>query len=83
MKKIREVIRMRYQLGAGIRQIAAAVNVGRTTVSEYVERAEAAKLSWPSAGELSDEELKALLFPPERAKRVPSRPLRDWCVVRQ
>jgi len=83
MKKIREVIRMRYQLGAGIRQIAAAVNVGRTTVSEYVERAEAAKLSWPSAGELSDEELKALLFPPERAKRVPSRPLPDWSEVRQ
>jgi transposase len=83
MKKIREVIRMRYCLNAGIRQIAAACNIGRTTVSEYVERAEAAKLSWPSAGELSDEELQELLFPPERAKRVPTRPLPDWSRVRQ
>ncbi len=83
MKKIREVIRMRYSLNAGIRQIASACNIGRTTVSEYVERAEAAKLSWPSAAELSEEELQALLFPPERVKRVPSRPLPDWNEVRQ
>ena len=62
MKKIREVIRMRYSLGAGIRQIAAACNIGRTTVSEYGERAEAAKLSWPSAGDLSDEERACPVF---------------------
>ncbi len=74
MKKIREVIRMRYSLGAGIRQIAAACNIGRTTVSEYVERAEAAKLSWPSAGDLSDEELRSLLLPEGRGKRAPARP---------
>ena len=83
MKKIREVIRMRYSLGAGIRQIAAACNIGRTTVSEYVERAEAAKLSWPSAGDLSDEELRSLLLPEGRAKRAPARPLPDWSEVRQ
>jgi len=51
------VIRIRYQLGAGTRQIAAACNFGRTTVSEHVGRAEAAMLSWPSAGELSDEDI--------------------------
>ena len=81
MKKIREVIRMRYSLGAGIRQIAAACNIGRTTVSEYLERAEAAKLSWPSAGELPDEELQKMLFPPDRVKQT--RPLPDWNEVRQ
>lgn len=83
MKKIREVIRMRFSLGAGIREIAAACNVGRTTVSEYVERAETAELSWPSAAELTDEELQNLLFPPDREKRAPARPLPDWNEVRQ
>ena len=83
MKKIREVIRMRYSLDMGIRQIASACNIGRTTVSEYVERAEAAKLSWPSAGELSDEELQRLLFPPAQTKGNPRRALPDWSEVRQ
>ena len=41
MKKIREVIRLRLSQNAGIRQIALACGIGRTTASEYVARIDA------------------------------------------
>lgn len=48
MKKIKEVVRLRLSRGAGVRQIAAACNIGKITASEYVARIESAGLSWPS-----------------------------------
>jgi transposase len=81
MKKIREVIRLHIDRKASVRQIAAACNVGRTTAGEYVERAEAAGLTWAKASELSDEELWRLLFP-EKMTGVSRRPLPDWNDVR-
>jgi transposase len=78
MKKIREVIRLRLSRKASVRQIAAACNIGRTTVSEYLARIEAGGLVWPAAGELGEEELRALLFPPEPQLPGPARPVPDW-----
>jgi DNA-binding transcriptional regulator LsrR (DeoR family) len=42
MRKIEEVLRLKWGAGLSPRQIAKAVGVGRTTVSEYIARAEAA-----------------------------------------
>lgn len=39
LKKIREVICLRFEHGASVREIVAACKIGRTTVSEYIERA--------------------------------------------
>lgn len=78
MKKIREVIRLRLSRKASVRQIAAACNIGRTTVSEYLARIEAAGLTWPSAGELAEDQLWSLLFPPEPQAPGQARPLPDW-----
>jgi len=82
MNKIREVIRLRLSNQAGIRQIASACGIGRTTASEYVARIEAAGLSWPSAGDLSDEEQKEALFPVDLTS-VKARPEPDWSAVRK
>ena len=46
MRKIREVLRLRYEVGLGIHQIAASCSVGHTVVAGYLERAEAAGLRW-------------------------------------
>jgi transposase len=83
MKKIREVIRLRLSRNASVRQIAAACNIGRTTVSEYLARIETAGLVWPAAGELAQDELQALLFPPEPKVPETERPLPDWSEVRR
>jgi len=81
MKKIRELVRLRLDRQASVRQIAAACNIGRTTVSDYLSRLEASGLTWPAAGELGEDELMAALFPPERAPQT--RPHPDWAEVRR
>jgi transposase len=62
MRKVREVLRLKYELGRRHREIAAAVGVARSTVSEYVARAVAAGLTWAIAKELGDAEVEARLF---------------------
>jgi transposase len=52
--------------------------MGRTTVREYLQRAERAGLSWPLPGGLSDGDLEALLFPPPVSPANAPRPLPDW-----
>ena len=35
MRKVREVLRLKYACGASVRTIARSVGIGRTTVGEY------------------------------------------------
>ena len=52
MRKIEEVLRLRFELGLGQRQIARSCGMGLGTVHEYLERAEAAGIGWPLPEEL-------------------------------
>ena len=47
MRKIKEVLRLRFELGLGQRQIARSCGMGLGTVHEYLERAVAAGIGWP------------------------------------
>ena len=76
MRKIREVLRLRYDLRLSARQIAQSCNIARSTVSDYLFRARNADLTWPLPAELDDTALGSLLYPPAaqdapRAKRQP------------
>lgn len=62
MRKIREVLRLKYERGLSHRQVAAAVGISHGSVSDYLERAREAGLTWESAQELSDAEVEARLF---------------------
>ena len=75
MRKIREVLRLK-AAGLNVREIAAGTGAARTTVHEYLVRAEGAGLSWPLPEDLDDEALEARLFPP--AESAPARPVPDW-----
>ena len=66
MRKIREVLRLKYELGFTHRTIAKALRVAVGTVSEYLAKAKKGGLSWPLPEELSDGELEAGLFPPAK-----------------
>ena len=44
MRKIKEVLRLRFELGLGQRAIARACSISQSTVHEYLKRAEAAKV---------------------------------------
>ena len=58
MRQIREVLRQKWGLGLSNRQTARGSGISRPTVAEYVERAEAAGLSWPLPVDLDDAELE-------------------------
>jgi transposase len=62
MRKIREVLRLRYELGQSQRSIAAAVAVAPSAVWTYLVRAEEAGISWEVAKTLTDAELESTLF---------------------
>ena len=79
MRKIREVLRLKFEVGLSARQIAVSVQVGRVTVGDYLNRFAASGLSWPCS--LSDAELEQQLFPPAPAVASEKRPLPDWAWV--
>lgn len=80
MRKIRDVLRL-HAAGLSARQIAASVGVGRSTVAEYLRRAEVARLGWPLPDGLCDEGLERRLFPPVPAptERLFAEP--DWAAL--
>ena len=63
MRKIREVLRLRFEQHLSLARIAEACHVGIATVREYLRRAQDAGLSWPLPPDLSDPEIEARLFP--------------------
>ena len=80
MKKINEVLRLR-AAGLSVREIARSTGAGRTTVYEYLVRADAAGLSWPLPEGMGHDEVEAVLFPPLTAALAERRPVPDWRYV--
>jgi len=77
MRRIGEVLRLRAE-GFGSREIAASVGIGKTTVGEYLVRAEAAGLKWPLPPDLDADAVETKLFPPPSAELAASRPVPEW-----
>ena len=66
---IRELLRLKYELGRSHREIATSLGIANSTVSDYVRRASAAGVSWPLPEGLDDTALEAALFPPPPPSR--------------
>lgn len=47
MRKIKEVLRLKFEVGLGLRAIARSCSIGLDTAHQYLQRAEAAKITWP------------------------------------
>jgi transposase len=82
MRTLREVLRLRWEAGLSQREIGLSCRMGRSTVRDYLLRAEAAGLSWPLPQELDEEGLERLLFP-QPAPSVVRRPVPDWPALHQ
>jgi transposase len=74
MRKVREVLRLKHEIGLSSRKIAASVGIARSTVIDYLTRAETAGVTWEVARDLGDAEVEGRLFrrvgqnePPARA----------------
>jgi hypothetical protein len=47
VRKIKEVLRLKFEVRLGLRQIARSRSVGLGTAHEYLQRAKASKITWP------------------------------------
>lgn len=81
MRKIEEILRLKYESGLTHRAIARACSVSAGTVSEYVTHAKAAGLTWPLPAELSAVDLEERLFPKRASASGRNIPQPDWAEV--
>ena len=72
MLKTREILRLKHEVGLSLREIGQSCNCGKSTVSEVLDRAEKAGVSWPI--DLNDKQLMSLLHPPTQPKNAPPEP---------
>ena len=63
MRKIIDVLRLKFEAGLSHERIAAATKLSKGAVTKYVQRARAAGLGWPLPPEVDEARLEALLFP--------------------
>lgn len=77
MRKLREILRLKFELKRKHREIAAACCISAGTVSDLVARWKDQGLQWPT--ELSDHELDAIMYPPpERRPDGPNPVVPNW-----
>ena len=62
MRRIRDVLRLKFVQGLSERQIAASLGLGKGSVGGDVRRAQQAGLVWPLPDGLDDDGLELLLF---------------------
>ena len=78
MRRVREVLRLKYACGASVRTIARSVGIGHTTVGEYLRRTAVIGITWPVPVEIDDAELERRLFTPAGFDQAPARAMPDW-----
>lgn len=78
MRKIKEVLRLKYGCHLSEREIAHSCRISRTTVTDYLLKAKAAGLDWPEAATLTETQIVERLFPDKPLPNSVSRPLPNF-----
>ena len=78
MRKIKEGLRLKFEVGLGMRKIARSCSIGLGTAHEYLQRAEASKITWPLGAEWDDDGLEAALFGGPPRSRPTVLPMPDF-----
>jgi transposase len=81
VRKIKEVLRLKWECQISERAIARSCRISRSTVSEYVKRAEAAGLKWPLPEEITDDQLYERLFPRTIQLNPKAAYIPDWQII--
>jgi transposase len=71
MRKIKEVLRLKWACGLSHRQIAKATGVSVGAVSQYAAMATAAGLDWSKTDGLNDDELEQRLYGAQKPRTSP------------
>jgi transposase len=82
MRRTREILRLKWDLGRSHREVARSLAVSCGTVAGTMRRAREAGLDWTAVEALTDEELAGRLYPREaQGPRSPERPLPDCAAI--
>jgi len=74
MKRIKDVLRLKFEVALSLRDIAKCTRLGPSTVSEILSRFKQSGLSWPLPEGLDDKSLEAMLYhgkTTNKGKRLP------------
>jgi transposase len=74
MRKLREILRLKFQHRLSDRAIGRSCGVSHRTVADYVRRFVGSGLSWPLAEGFNDTTLQAMLFPEKASNLAASEP---------
>ena len=84
MRKIEEVLRLKWACNMSTRAAARSCHISHSTVSEYLSRAEKAGLTWPLPETLDEDGLYRLLYPEKLEPAISSSKSQpDWEYVRK
>src|SRR5262249_8675862 len=82
MRKTKEVLRLRFELGLGQREIARACSISQGAVHNYLKKAKAAGVHWPLPEDWDEKHLEAALFGDRRPVERRPRALPDFAVLK-
>ena len=85
MRYVKDILRLKHQNGLSVREIASSCGLPASTVGDYLQRAQAAGLSWPLPEGMTEAELAERLLKPAAARPEsgPAQPLPDWQVIQE
>ena len=83
MRKIREVLRLRFSAELSIRQISAGTKISVGSIQNILKLAQQQGLSWPLPADLDDQALALLLYPISDARPSAKFQQPDWPEIHQ
>jgi len=83
MRKIKEILRLRWSCNMSQRRIAQSCGCSRGVVNETLRRATAVRLQWPLPEPITDAKLEQLLYPSAVGMETEQRPLPVWSAIHQ
>src|SRR5882724_4252391 len=87
MRKLREVLRLRFELKLGYQRIGRSCAIAVSTVHKYLRRAEAAGVKWPLPEDWDEARVEAAVFPRSGfsvvAEKATARPAPDFAAIHE
>lgn len=81
MRKIKEVLRLKYENALSDSKIAESCWIARSTVSDYINRAKSSGITWPIPEGMDEAQLERLLFPARGDTAFGPKAEPDWLSV--
>jgi transposase len=78
MRKIREVLRLRYEAKLSVRQINTSTKISVGAIQKLLTKAKELNLLWPLSAELDDVELAKLFYPKADTRKASRFQIPDW-----